>query len=394
MAVDTEPKSEAAKYKEAVSYPKGLEGVILCDSALSFVDGTAGRLYYRDIPIQELAEDSSFEESSFLLLYGHLPHKKELEEFDRKLRANRALPPEALECIRKFPKTAHPMEALRTVTSTLGMYDPHPEDHSAQANLDRAIRLIAQFATIVAAFERHREGKDFVAPDHSLTHAGNFMYMFKGKKPTELDSKAMDVGLILHLDHEMNASTLSCRIVISSQTDIYSAVTAGVGSLKGPLHGGANEEVMRTLEQVGGLANVERWMKNALTNKVKVPGFGHRVYKYYDPRAAILKSYSEQYAKINPSIQEKLEMAKVMEKMMIESLGEAKGIYPNVDFYSGIIYTAMGFSKDTFTPIFAVARIAGWCAQILEQLTDNRIYRPRCHYTGDLNKHYIPMTQR
>ena len=393
-AVNTEPRSEAAKYKEAVSYPKGLEGIILCDSALSFVDGTAGRLYYRDIPIQELAEHSTFEESSFLLLYGRLPTKGELEEFNKKLEAKRALPPAVLEFIKKFPKTAHPMEVLRTVTSVLGMYDPHPEDHSAQANLERSIQLIAQFGTIVAAFERHRQGKELLAPDDNLTQAGNFMYMFRGTKPSELDAKAMDVGLILHLDHEMNASTLSCRIVISSQTDIHSAVTAGVGSLKGPLHGGANEEVMRTLEQVGGMANVENWMKNALANKVKVPGFGHRVYKYYDPRAAILKSYAEQYAKINPSIGEKLEMAKVMEKMMIQSLGEAKGIYPNVDFYSGIIYTAMGFKMDTFTPIFAVARIAGWCAQILEQLSDNRIYRPRCHYTGDLNKHYIPMSQR
>jgi citrate synthase len=394
MAQYTEHKSEAAKFQEAVSYPKGLEGIILCDSAVSFVDGTAGKLYYRDIPIQELAEHSTFEESSFLLLFGHLPRKNELEDFDRKLKAQRALPPEVLECIKKFPKTAHPMEALRTVTSTLGMYDPHPEDHSSSANIERAIKLIAQFATVVAAFERHREGKPFVAPDNGLSHAGNFMYMFRGSKPTELDAKAMDVGLILHADHEMNASTISCRVVVSSQTDIYSAVTAGVGSLKGPLHGGANEEVMRTLESVGGMANVEKWMKNALANKVKVPGFGHRVYKYYDPRAGILKTFAESYAKINPSIHEKLEMAKVMEKMMIESLGEAKGIYPNVDFYSGIIYTAMGFMKDAFTPIFAVARISGWCAQILEQLVDNRIYRPRCHYTGDLSKHYLALNQR
>jgi len=394
MATYTEHKSEAAKYQEAVSYPKGLEGVILCDSAVSFVDGTAGKLYYRDIAIQELAENSTFEEVSYLLLFGHLPKKNELEEFDKKLRAYRALPPEVLECIKKFPKSAHPMAALRTVTSTLGMYDPHPEDHSMAANVERSIKLIAQFATIVAAFERHREGKPFVAPDNGLSHAGNFMYMFKGTKPTELDAKAMDVGLILHADHEMNASTISCRVVVSSQTDIYSAVTAGVGSLKGPLHGGANEEVMKTLETVGGMKNVETWMKNALANKVKVPGFGHRVYKFYDPRAGILKTFAEQYAKINPSIQEKLEMAKVIERMMIESLGDAKGIYPNVDFYSGIIYTAMGFQKDTFTPIFAVARISGWCAQILEQLSDNRIYRPRCHYTGDLSKHYVPMSQR
>jgi citrate synthase len=394
MTTYTEHKSEAAKYQEAVSYPKGLEGVILCDSAVSFVDGTAGKLYYRDIAIQELAENSTFEEVSYLLLFGHLPRKNELEEFDKKLKAYRALPPEVLESIKKFPKSAHPMAALRTVTSTLGMYDPHPEDHSMAANIERSIKLIAQFATIVAAFERHREGKPFVAQDNGLSHAGNFRYMFKGTKPTELDAKAMDVGLILHADHEMNASTISCRVVVSSQTDIYSAVTAGVGSLKGPLHGGANEEVMKTLETVGGMKNVETWMKNALANKVKVPGFGHRVYKFYDPRAGILKTFAEQYAKINPSIQEKLEMAKVIERMMIESLGDAKGIYPNVDFYSGIIYTAMGFQMDTFTPIFGVARISGWCAQILEQLSDNRIYRPRCHYTGDLNKHYVPMGQR
>jgi citrate synthase len=394
MAVGTEPKSEAAKYKEAVSYPKGLEGIILCDSALSFVDGTAGKLHYRDIPIQELAENSSFEEVTYLLLFGQLPKKNELEDFDKKLKANRALPAEVLEMIKRFPKTAHPMEALRSVTSILGMHDSKSGDQSKEANVEKAIKLVAKFATVVAAFERHRQGKDFVTPDNGLNHAGNFVYMFRGQKPTELDAKAMDVGLILHADHEMNASTLSCRVVISSMTDMSSAVTAGVGSLKGPLHGGANEEVMKALEQIGSLANTEKWMKDAIAKKVKVPGFGHRVYKYYDPRAAILKSFAEQYAKINPSIQEKLEMAKVIEKMMIESLGEAKGIYPNVDFYSGIIYTAMGFQRDTFTPIFAVSRITGWRAQILEQLLDNRIYRPRCHYTGDLNKHYLPVAQR
>ncbi|MCI0531802.1 MAG: citrate synthase, partial [candidate division Zixibacteria bacterium] len=323
-----------------------------------------------------------------------LPTKTQLEEFDQRLKAHRTLPAEVIELIKKFPTNAHPMEALRTVVSALGMFDRQTSDLAHAANVERSIKLTSLFATSVAAFERHRAGKEVVPPDGTLSHAANFLYMFRGEKPEALDSKAMDISLILHADHEMNASTLSCRVVISSLTDYYSAVTAGVGSLKGPLHGGANEAVMRTLEEIGTLENTKKWMKDALSSKVKVPGFGHRVYKYYDPRASILRSFAEQYAKVNSSVQEKLEMARIIEKMIIDSLGESKGIYPNVDFYSGIIYTAMGFSKDTFTPIFAVARIAGWCAQLLEQLADNRIYRPRCRYTGNLSGKYIPLAKR
>ncbi len=388
-------KSEAAKYTaETVSYPKGLEGVILCDTQVSFVDGLAGKLFYRDIPIQELAERSTYEETAYLLLFGKLPKAQELEDFKDQLKANRNLPDEVLEIIQKYPKHAHPMEALRNIVSHLGMYDTEDELHTKEANARIAIKLIAQFPTAVAAFERFRQGKEFVAPEDNLDHSANFLHMFRGPIPSELDVKAMDACLILHADHEMNVSTLSCRVVISSQSDIYSAICAGVGSLKGPLHGGANEEVMKTLDEVGSLQNTEKWIREALAKKVKVPGFGHRVYKFYDPRAAILKNYAEEYAKIKKEISEKLQMAELIEKIMVETLGEAKGIYPNVDLYSGLIYSTMDIPKDQFTPIFAIARVAGWCAQILEQLLDNRIYRPRCHYTGTLDKPYIPMDKR
>ncbi len=391
----TQMKSEAAKYTaEKVTYPKGLEGVILCDTQVSFVDGLAGKLFYRDIPIQELAEHSTYEETAYLLLFGKLPKRQELDDFKAQLKANRNLPDEVLQVIQQYPKHAHPMEALRNIVSHLGMYDTEDELHTPKANAKIAVKLIAQFPTAVAAFERFRQGKDFVAPEDNLDHSANFLHMFRGPIPSDLDTKAMDACLILHADHEMNVSTLSCRVVISSLSDMYSAICAGVGSLKGPLHGGANEEVMKTLEEIGSLENTEKWVKDSLAKHFKIPGFGHRVYKFYDPRAAILKNFAEEYAKIKKEISEKLQMTELIEKLMVENLGESKGIYPNVDLYSGLIYSTMDIPKDQFTPIFAIARVAGWSAQILEQLQDNRIYRPRCHYTGTLDKHYIPMDKR
>lgn len=391
----TQIKSEAAKYTtEKAVYAKGLEGVILCDTQVSFVDGLAGKLYYRGIPIQDLAEHSTYEETAYLLLFGKLPKSKELEDFKTQLKANRNLPDEILEIIQKFPKDAHPMEALRSIVSLLGMYDKDDSLNTPEANIKISIKLMAQFPSAVAAFERFRQGKEYVKPEDNLDHSANFLHMFRGPIPSDLDTKAMDACLILHADHEMNVSTLSCRVVISSLSDMYSAVCAGVGSLKGPLHGGANEEVMKTLEEIGTLENTEKWVKDALAKRIRVPGFGHRVYKYYDPRAAILKNFSEKYAQIKKETYEKLQMAELIEKIMIETLGESKGIYPNVDLYSGIIYSTMDIPRDQFTPIFAIARVVGWCAQILEQLQDNRIYRPRCHYTGALDLPYIPIDKR
>lgn len=391
----TQIKSEAAKYTtEKVAYAKGLEGVILCDSRVSFVDGLAGKLFYRDIPIQQLAENSTYEETAYLLLFGKLPKRQELEDFKAQLKENRNIPDEILKIIQQYPKDAHPMEALRSIVSLLGMFDKEDSLNTPEANIKIAIKLMAQFPSAVAAFERFRQGKDYVAPEDNLDHAANFLHMFRGPIPSDLDAKAMDACLILHADHEMNVSTLSCRVVISSLSDMYSAVCAGVGSLKGPLHGGANEEVMKTLEEIGSLENTEKWVKDSLAKHIRVPGFGHRVYKYYDPRAAILKSFAEKYAQIKKETYEKLQMAELIEKIMIETLGESKGIYPNVDLYSGIIYSTMDIPRDQFTPIFAIARVAGWCAQILEQLSDNRIYRPRCHYTGALDLPYIPIDKR
>lgn len=380
------------EFGRKAEYREGLEGVVAALSMISSIDGENGILLYRGIPIEQLAEHSTFEETSFFLLYGRLPKRQELAEFENKLHSRRQLQPALLDLIRTFPPAANAMDLLRTSVSALGLYDSDPANNTAEKNLDRAIDLIAAFPTIVAAIQRRQSGKDFVAPRLDLNHAANFLYMVNGEAPTEYAARVLDVALILHADHGFNASTFTSRVVISSLSDMYAAITAAVGSLKGPLHGGANSEVMTTLLQIGSIEKVETYVLERLKNKQKVMGFGHRVYHTYDPRARILSQYSQKLAQLTGNAKW-FDMSKKVEEIMVREVGE-KGIYPNVDFYSATVYYYMGLDQDLFTPIFAVSRIAGWTAHVLEQLQNNRLFRPRAIYPGEKNVPYVPISQR
>ena len=380
------------EFGRKAEYREGLEGVVAALSMISSIDGENGILLYRGIPIEQLAEHSTFEETSYFLLYGRLPQRQELAEFENKLQRRRQLQPALLDLIRTFPPAANAMDLLRTSVSALGLYDSDPANNTAEKNLDRAIDLIAAFPTIVAAIQRWQSGKDFVAPRPDLNHAANFLYMVNGEAPTEYAARVLDVALILHADHGFNASTFTSRVVISSLSDMYAAITAAVGSLKGPLHGGANSEVMTTLLKIGSIEKVEAYVLERLKNKQKVMGFGHRVYHTYDPRARLLSQYSQKLAQLTGNAKW-FDMSKKVEEIMVREVGE-KGIYPNVDFYSATVYYYMGLDQDLFTPIFAVSRIAGWTAHVLEQLQNNRLFRPRAIYPGEKNVPYVPIEQR
>lgn len=379
---------------QQVEFAKGLEGVIAAKSSLSFIDGQKGFLVYRGIPIQVLAEKSTFEETVYFLWHDKLPTWAELEAFKKQLKAERELPKEITEVIKSFyPKNAHPMDVLKAAVSHLGMYDPDAMDNSREANLRKSTKLVAKFPTIVAYFHRVREGKDLVPPDPELDHAANFLYMLFGEKPDDFRARVMDVALILHAEHGMNASTFTTMVIASTLSDIYSAVVGGVGALKGPLHGGANERVIRMLQEIGDESKVEEWVMKALAEKRKIMGFGHRVYKSYDPRAAILKEYALKLSEMVGDMKF-IRMGMKIEEIMIRELGQKKGIYPNVDFYSGIVYYHLGIPIDLFTPIFAISRVAGWTAHVMEYLEDNRIFRPRQLYVGPMEREYIPIEQR
>lgn len=380
------------KFYGQAEFAKGLENVIVAESSIGYVDGEKGWLVYRGIEIQELAEKSNFEETTYLLLYGKLPSASELEAFKQDLKARRQIPKEVYDAIGRTPRTCHPMGVLRTAVSVLGNLDPRAEDTSLEYYKEVGLNLISQMATITAAVQRHRQGKDFVEPRSDLDHTANFLYMSTGEEPEPLASRVMDIALILHADHEMNASTFTCMAAISSLTDFYSSICAGIGSLKGPLHGGANEEVIKLLLECGSVEAVKKRIDEMVEKKQKVPGWGHRVYKAYDPRATVLKKYSQEVCTLKGK-PELFEMAKAIEDKLMPTFG-AKGIYPNVDFYSGTIYYALGIEPAMYTPIFAVSRISGWVARVLEYLPVNRIYRPRAVYTGPLEAPYVPIEAR
>lgn len=371
------------------SYKAGLEDVVAGTSEICFIDGREGRLVYCGYDITELAKHSTFEETVYLLYYKRLPSKAELAEFDGQLKAHRAVPTEVLTILKSLPTETHPMAALRTSVSALGNFDPNSEATSRDASLAVSIKLTAQLATVVAAWERIRMGKDPVAPRSDLSHAANFLYMLTGTEPDPFQAHVFDVALILHADHELNASTFSGRVTIATLTDVYSAVTAAIGTLKGPLHGGANEQVMKMEQEIGEVAKAAEWIKEALHEKRKIMGFGHRVYKTKDPRAYILEALSEEIGK-RAGNSKWIDMTRVIEQTVLKE----KGIYPNVDLYSGSAYMVMGISTDLFTPIFAVSRISGWTAHILEQLDNNRIIRPRADYVGPEKLEYVPLAQR
>jgi citrate synthase len=357
---------------------KGLEGIVAANSGICWIDGDAGVLAYRGIDIHELAEHSTFEETTCLLWHGKLPTKTELADFTRQLAAARTLPPAIFDLLKSFPKTATPMEVLRTAVSALSMYDADEKAVDHDSNVRKCFALTAQIAMLVAAFDRIRKGKEVVAPDASLSHAGNFLWMLNGEKPTETATRAFDVALILHADHELNASTFAARVIAATLADVHSAVTGAIGALKGPLHGGANEAVMHMLFAIdkAGADPVE-YVREMLAQKKKVSGFGHRVYHTEDPRATHLRKMSEDLGR-SANNSKWFEMSRKVELFVKEE----KKLNANVDFYSASTYTTLGIDIDLFTPIFAISRISGWAAHIIEQLDDNRLIRPRAEYIG------------
>ena len=370
--------------------PKGLEGVVAATSSICFIDGDAGILAYRGIDIHDLADKSTFEETCYLLWHGKLPSRAELDDLNKKLAAERKLDPAIIALIRSFPKSAIPMEVLRTAVSALSAYDSEAEKMDHDTNVRKAIRLTSQIAMIVAAYDRIRKGKNVVEPDQSLSHAGNFLWMLNGEKPSKTADKALDVALILHADHELNASTFAARVIAATLADMHSAVTGAIGALKGPLHGGANEAVMRMLFEIdkNGADPVE-FVKRRLADKKKISGFGHRVYHTEDPRATHLRQMSRDLGQdANPKW---YDMSATIEKY----IKNEKHLNANVDFYSASTYTTLGLDVDLFTPVFALSRISGWAAHIIEQLDDNRLIRPRADYVGPkYPNRYLPIEQR
>src|SRR3984957_14943901 len=354
----------------------GLEGIVAAESNICFIDGDLGILSYQGFNIHTLAEHATFEEVIYLLWHGKLPKQSELDALKASLVRYRPIPKEVTEFLGQVPKGT-PMDVLRTAVSMLGLYDPKARDNSIEANVEKAARLMAQTATIVTTFEHLRTGKPVLEGDPKLGFAANFLYTLTGKKPDDVMEKVFDIALTLHADHELNASTFAARVVAATLSDIHSAVTAGIGALKGPLHGGANEEVIKMLLEAGSAAKAIEHVKYRLANKIKIPGFGHRVYKTTDPRATHLAELSEEVGKRTGHV-DLYETSAQIEKY----IKEAKNLNANVDFYSASTYYSLGIPIDIFTPIFAVSRMSGWTAHVLEQYHNNRLIRPRADYTG------------
>jgi len=366
---------------------RGLEGVVAAESSISsIIDGV---LTYRGIDIDELAEHASFEEVIYLLWYGKLPNKSELDQLTKDLAENATIPQGLIDQIRLFPKDIHPMGALRTAISALGLYDQEADVMDEEANLRKAVRIQAKIGTIVTAFARIRAGKEPVAPRTNLGIAANFLYMLTGEEPSPISVEAFNKALVLHADHEFNASTFTGRVTVATLSDMYSGITSAIGALKGPLHGGANEQVMATLESIGEVEKAEEYIMNALAKKEKIMGFGHRVYKDGDPRAKHLKAMSKALTEMTGQPKWYDMSIKINEVVERE-----KGLKPNVDFYSASVYHSLGIERDLFTPIFAVSRASGWIGHILEQYSNNRLIRPRADYVGPAKQKYIPLNER
>ncbi|MDX1674091.1 MAG: citrate/2-methylcitrate synthase [Longimicrobiales bacterium] len=368
----------------------GLEGVVVARTRLGRIDGQEGTLEYGGYPIEELAEHTTFEEVCHLLWHGELPNEAQIDALRQQLGAAYALPPDVLDSIRSAPADAHPMAVLRTAVSALGVHDREADDLSREANLRKALRLTAQLPTITAATARIRRHEEPVAPRPELGIAANLLYMMNGREPDPREARTMDVALILHAEHGLNASTFSGRVTIATLADLYSAVTSAIGTLKGPLHGGANERVMEMLREIGEPERAEEWIQGALERGDKIMGFGHRVYRALDPRAPILRDLGEELGSSRW-----FEISDRVREAMRAAMDErGKKIYANVDFYSASVYDKLGVPTRFFTNIFACARIAGWTAHILEQLDDNRLIRPKAEYVGPETRSVTPMGQR
>ncbi len=369
--------------------PKGgLEDVVAGQSSICLLDGKRGILAYRGYDIHDLVK-GSFEETAYLLLYSKLPNSSELSEFSAKLVKSRSVPQQVIARIKEMPRNIHPMAALRTLVSEAGLYDTQAEDMSSAANLEKSIRMIGMFPLLVAYYDASRNGREFLKPKDSLGHAANFLYLLLGKEQDAEIVKMFDSALILHADHEFNASTFTGRCIAATLSDIYSAVTGAIGALKGPLHGGANEQVMKMLLKVGDPKKAKEWITDALARKEKVMGFGHRVYRTEDPRATHLRKFSERMGERTGQPQW-FEMSKTIEQFILEE----KHLYSNVDFYSASTYYMMGIPLDLYTPIFAISRVSGWTAHCLEQYANNRIIRPMAEYTGPVDCVWKPASER
>jgi citrate synthase len=375
-----------------IPFVPGLDGVPAAKSSICWIDGDQGVLEYRGYPIEELAEKSTFEETSYMLLWDKLPNRTELEKFTRDLQTNRDVRFRLIDLLKCLPDTGHPMEALQAAIAALGMFYPDRDPMKADDRYHSTVRLIAKAPTLVAAYHRLSHGKDYIPPKEDLTHAANFLYMLTGEEPDEDVARVMDVCLILHAEHSMNASTFGGRVTASTLADPYTVVSSAIGALTGPLHGGANEQVIHMLQALGDVEKVRPYIEDLIARKQKIMGIGHRIYRVKDPRSLVLQKLAGQMIAKRGG-DPLLAIAQEVEKVVAEHLS-AKRIYPNVDFYSGVVYTAMGLPPALFTPMFAIARVTGWLAHWLEQLVDNRIYRPDQIYTGKHDVHYVPLEDR
>ncbi len=381
----TPPDTSAAK----TPTPAGLEGVIACTSSISKVQGQEGRLYYHGYDIADLAEHATFAEVAYLLWYGRLPGRTELRAFVDTFTGAIKLPSETTMILRMFPRHATPMEMLRTAVSSLGHWDPDSGNTNLDACLRKAIRLTTRVPLLVTAHHRLRNGLEPIRPIRGQSIAYNILHTLHDDEPSPLTVRALDVALILHVDHGMNASTFAARVTAATMSDIYSSVVSAIGALKGPLHGGATEQVMHMLEEIGQPERAASWVHDALVRKVKIPGFGHRVYKVEDPRAGVLREWAKQLSD-EMDDHRHLAIAEAINEVM---KAESK-VRPNVDFYSGICYRLMGIPTELFTPMFACSRVVGWTAHILEQWSDNRLIRPRAEYVGPIGLTFVPIEQR
>ena len=367
----------------------GLRGAVVGDTRLSSINGEEGKLIYRGIDIHDLARWSTFEEIAYLLWFGALPTEKNLQDFRAKLARHRALPPQLLALLRDLPKTGVPMDALRTAVSALGLFDRDLNDMSRASQIEKALKLTGLFPAILAAYYRLSQNREPIAPHPQLDTAANFLYMFSGREPDPQAARVLDVSLILHADHGMNASTFAAIVTAATLADMYAAVTSALGALKGPLHGGANEGVIHNLLEIGEIDNVDAWVDKKFAAREKIMGFGHAVYKAYDPRASELKRIAREVGAAAGTTKW-VDMTERME----QAVWRAKQLYPNVDLYSASVYYTLGIPTQFFTPVFAISRVTGWAAHCMEQYADNKLIRPRANYVGSRDVTYVPIAER
>ena len=386
--MDTAKESSTGAAATA-SAAAGLRGVVAAQSSIGDVNGEQGVLIYQGYDIHDLAEHSTFEEVVYLLWNARLPKQNELDELKQQLRANYQVPSQVIELMRQFPKTADPMDVLRTSVSALAFYAENVKDVTREGALKTAVKLTAQLPTLVAAWERIRTDQEIIEPDTNLSIAENFLKMMFGKPAETEEAHIFDVALILHADHELNASTFTTRVIAGTLADMYGAVTGGIAALSGPLHGGANTNVMKMLKEIGDESKIDSWLDKALEEKRKIMGIGHAVYKTEDPRATWLRRYSETMGQRTGEMKW-FNMSQKIERAMLDK----KGMYPNVDFYSATTYYLMNIPLDQYTPIFAVSRISGWTGHILEQYGNNKLIRPRAEYIGARDLKYTPINER